>query len=271
MDEFLPLWNGRGFGILSRATRDRRGATVVLFNAGLIHRVGPFRIHMHLARRLTALGFDVLRFDLPRVGDGIADQAATPPAPLEAVIDAVHAALPGNALVVGGICSGADSAWQVACADSRVVGLMMFDGFARRDHWFRIGQLQLALSRPLGSWPALLLRALRHRPTPGGDVSAFRDWPTPRQFSDGTAALVARGVRVLALFTGGIPAYLMHRRQIDRSFGDSVRSRSLTVHYWPSFDHILLSPDDRATVLDAMTAWCASLPRPVAPAGAHDA
>src|SRR6187431_235824 len=42
---------------------------VVLFNAGLTHRIGPNRIYVKLARHLTDMGMVVLRFDLSGVGD----------------------------------------------------------------------------------------------------------------------------------------------------------------------------------------------------------
>ena len=41
----------------------------ILFNAGLLHRVGPNRLHVTLARRLARRGFPVLRFDFSGIGD----------------------------------------------------------------------------------------------------------------------------------------------------------------------------------------------------------
>ena len=43
--------------------------TLLLLNAGLLHRVGPFRMHVDLARRLARLGFPVFRLDLSGKGD----------------------------------------------------------------------------------------------------------------------------------------------------------------------------------------------------------
>jgi len=42
---------------------------VVLLNAGLLHRVGPNRIYVQLARKLAGFGFTVLRFDFSGMGD----------------------------------------------------------------------------------------------------------------------------------------------------------------------------------------------------------
>ena len=42
---------------------------MIMLNAGLIHRVGPNRLHVRLARELAARGFLSLRLDLSGRGD----------------------------------------------------------------------------------------------------------------------------------------------------------------------------------------------------------
>src|SRR3954471_20641299 len=42
---------------------------VILLNAGVIHRVGPHRMSVILARRFAAAGFQALRYDLGGLGD----------------------------------------------------------------------------------------------------------------------------------------------------------------------------------------------------------
>jgi alpha/beta superfamily hydrolase len=44
---------------------------IILSNAGLIHRIGPNRIYVKLARLLAEDGYCVLRFDLSGVGDSL--------------------------------------------------------------------------------------------------------------------------------------------------------------------------------------------------------
>ena len=67
-----PLAFGRShrlFGLLTEPVDGASGPTVIMLNAGLIHRIGPRRIHVHLARRLAASGLRVLRVDLSGIGD----------------------------------------------------------------------------------------------------------------------------------------------------------------------------------------------------------
>ena len=49
--------------------QQRKKAGVLLLNAGLIHHVGPSRLYVKLARKLSELGFVVLRYDQSGIGD----------------------------------------------------------------------------------------------------------------------------------------------------------------------------------------------------------
>ena len=42
---------------------------VLILNAGITHRCGPFRLHVDIARRLARAGFATMRMDLSGLGD----------------------------------------------------------------------------------------------------------------------------------------------------------------------------------------------------------
>jgi pimeloyl-ACP methyl ester carboxylesterase len=259
MDEILALDGGRSFGVLSRAVGAARGKTVVLLNAGLIHRTGPFRLHVHLARELAAKGFDVFRFDMPNIGDAPAGSHATVEAALLEVLDTVQDATGAGEIIVGGICSAADMGWKLAVHDRRVSGLLLLDGMAVHNHWFRIGQMGLLLKRPPAAWPGMMARFLKPKPegTPG--LMDFRDWPDHGTFKSQLAQMLERGVKVLALYSGGIAYYLLHPRQLDATFGSARRNPQLQIEYWPEMDHILFSPLDRQRTLERIREWSLSV------------
>jgi alpha-beta hydrolase superfamily lysophospholipase len=113
------------FGILTPAARAKarsdspqsRRPAIILANAGCVNRVGPHRIYVKMARRWAELGFDVLRVDLSGIGD-------TPAAPgerenltyPESGMDDLGAAIQtfgGTPVIVVGLCSGGDYAFQV--------------------------------------------------------------------------------------------------------------------------------------------------------------
>lgn len=99
--------------------------TVLLINAGLIHHVGPARLHVLAARELARLGIASLRLDLSGLGDSPAREDHLPIVELvrqepAQAMDALSARGLGP-FVLAGVCSGAYSAFHVACDDPRVV------------------------------------------------------------------------------------------------------------------------------------------------------
>ena len=100
MDEVVALDGGRGFGLLTRSKGAPKGRAVVLFNAGLIHRMGPFRLHVHLARRLAEQGLDVFRFDMPRIGDAPAGTHPDAESVVREALDAVQASTGARSFIV---------------------------------------------------------------------------------------------------------------------------------------------------------------------------
>src|SRR3546814_12138903 len=99
----------------------------VLLNAGLTHRVVPFRGYVAIARYLATRGVDVFRFDLPRVGDGPAAGVSVG-AMVAATLDTLEREAGARCFVIGGICSAADMAWHIAQDDPRIAGVRLLDG-----------------------------------------------------------------------------------------------------------------------------------------------
>ena len=106
-------------------------ATVVLFNAGAIRRIGPNRMWTEAARRWAARGVPVLRVDLEGIGDASGDSTPYLQSDesfyTEALLDQARATVDQAAarglpsrFILGGLCSGAFWAFQVAVTDPRV-------------------------------------------------------------------------------------------------------------------------------------------------------
>ena len=89
---------------------------VIFLNAGVLHRVGPHRLHVLLARRLAAAGFAAVRMDLSGIGDsspvpsGMSFRASSV-ADVRAAMDGLGSDDgTGARFVLFGLCSGADNA-----------------------------------------------------------------------------------------------------------------------------------------------------------------
>lgn len=259
MDEVIALDGGRSFGVLTRAQQPARRKAVVLFNAGLIHRTGPFRLYVNLARELARQGFDVLRFDLPGIGDSQLGTHPSSEAVIAEAMDTVQAATGSSDFIVGGICSAADLSWKIASLERRVSGLILLDGMAVQNRWFRVGQIGLLLKRPFSAWPGMLARFLKAKPEDAPGLLDFRDWPDHARFQSQLGEMLERGVKVLAFYTGGVSYYLLHPRQLDATFGKFRSHPNLRVEYRPDFDHILFSPLDRQQAIESICEWSGSV------------
>jgi len=111
----------------------QRDEAVLLLNAGLLHRIGPNRVYVKLARRLAEHGFVVMRFDFSGIGDSLprTDNLPIEQAAVLETREAMDCLAAGTAVerfVLAGICSGADVASRVAGADPRVSSLVLING-----------------------------------------------------------------------------------------------------------------------------------------------
>lgn len=137
---------------------------VLFLNAGLLHHIGPHRLHVQMARRLAALGHRCLRFDLSGLGDSgprrdTMGQLESTVAETREAMDLLERQHGHGAFVLFGLCAGADQAVRTALEDERVTGAVLVDGYAYRTRGHMLHHYAQRLLR-LRSWWNLL--SLRH-------------------------------------------------------------------------------------------------------------
>ncbi len=115
------------FGIIShpKDSVSTKFPAIVLLNSGSVHHIGPNRIYTDIARTLATQGFFVLRMDLEGLGDSasrVPDFENHPYQPN--VLANTYSAMNylrnrgiADLFVLGGICSGAYSAFHTALTD----------------------------------------------------------------------------------------------------------------------------------------------------------
>ena len=239
----------------------RRGPAVLLVNAGVIHRVGPHRLHVRLARALAEAGFATLRMDLSGIGDSRAlpDQTtfrASSIADIRGAIDHLAKDDPGATAIVFGICSGADNALAAAEADPRIVGVVLVDPPSYATFRSRLRALWPRLGRPdfWGAIPMKLLRRARGSRRMPARTQEGRQPPPRAVHRAQLAGLVARGVRILSLHTAALGVRHNHRDQIYESFPE-LRGR-LESGYFPRANHTFTELAQQADLIVAVRAWC---------------
>jgi len=245
-------------GVLHRPTGVPADTAVLLLNAGLVDRAGPFRGYVRLARSLADAGFAVLRFDQSGVGDSPVSRLPSTERrarELAAAMTLVGAETGAKRFVLAGICSGADDAFHLAASDARVVGAVLIDGLAHRTpgYWWRF-YLRHRLD------PRRWLHKVRHRMhagagEPAGDVEDFRDFPARDVAAAQLAGMVARDVRLLLIYTGGSYTYFNHEGQLAASLGPAARAPQVRITYWPDCDHTFYLERDRQRLFSTFTGW----------------
>jgi alpha/beta superfamily hydrolase len=104
---------------------------VICITAGMLHHVGPHRMHVLLARALGKHGIASLRFDISGIGDSAVrtDDLPAQEVPVDEVNQAI-VELEGRGFsqfILFGICSGAVHATKVAAQNSRVLGAVLLN------------------------------------------------------------------------------------------------------------------------------------------------
>lgn len=239
-------------GVVSHPRGQAQRTAVVLFNAGLVQRAGPFRGYTLLARKLAALGFPVLRLDHGGLGDSApctvstAERRATE---LRAALDLLQLQTGAERFVLGGICAGADEAFH-ASADPRIAGLLLLDGLAYRTpgFWWRY-----LLPRLFNL--TKLRRMVRRARSKEAGMSDYRDFPSQDQAKQVMVDLAARDVKLLFLFTGGAYDYFNHADQLAACLGPAAKSANVSLALWADCDHTFFLQRDRQRLHRLVADW----------------
>jgi hypothetical protein len=246
------------------------GPSFIILNAGVLHRVGPHRLHVILGRRIAARGFASLRLDLGGIGDSIASSDATTfrdsaVADTRAAMTGVTEMLGTARFVLFGVCAGADNSIATAIADERVAGIVLVDP---PTYPTRRGQLRYLRARVAErGGPREVLRwgmtvaerrlrlavAMFGRSEVDDPPSEGRELPPIATYRDQLTTLVDRGVRILAIFSGIHGARYSHPDQLFEVF-PTLRGR-LDHLYFPAANHTFTELDAQAELIDSVTGW----------------
>lgn len=240
---------------------------VIVLNAGMVHRIGPFRLHVELTRRLNASGYPTLRFDLSTLGDsGACDEAQTR---VQQVCSDVGDAMDLLAqqsgctrVVLVGLCSGAQNAHTVACTESRVAGAIFLDGYAYRTLGYHLRHYLPRLFDARRWRRALTKRRRAEVPKDAEPVFAVAPLPQDVVCAD-LAGMLDRGMKICLIYSGGISNYFNHASQFRECFGRVVTHPGCSTSFHDATDHTYILSGDRTLLIDNIERWL-SLNFPVA-------
>jgi pimeloyl-ACP methyl ester carboxylesterase len=255
---------------------------VVFLNAGVIHRVGPSRLYVTLARDLAGLGCVVARFDHSGVGDSSVRRDGLPfeesaIAEAREAMDWLQKTRGVDRFVLAGLCSGAVTSFEAAVVDERVVGVAMINpqGFDQSPEWnayvLNRGRARRYFSRSFFSarswWNAVTGRVDYKRLSSvlWEDMAMRRNRAAQSTVSSVASRVAAdllklerRGVRTLLLCSEGDDGIEYMNVILGEDVTKMTTAPHLTVQILPGADHSLTLVDSQRRVLQSFRQWTQS-------------
>ena len=256
-------------GILTEpdeAVRVADAPIALILNAGIVHNIGPFRLHVDIARMLAESGFASLRIDISGLGDsetrtGKIDGANRAELDAKDAMDYLAGRTSSDQFVVIGLCSGAFNAHQVAIGDPRVVGAALFDGIVFRTLGFYLRHYARVL-RPRFWRNAIKRRALWESlksEAAGeslGESEFFELSKTRVEVAEEIAELLDRGVRMLFVYTGGYDD-IASASQFQEMFGIKPDDQ-VQIEYFGQAEHTFRLTHNRQAACSRLRDWYCS-------------
>jgi pimeloyl-ACP methyl ester carboxylesterase len=269
-------------GIASRGTHTS-GRAVILLNSGSIHRVGPNRLYVALARRLAARGDLVLRVDLAGIGDSRPrgaqpDNIVYSPTAIDDVAAAVAWCKRQDArtVTVVGLCSGAYHALKAAVAGQPIDAIvpinpltffwkpgMPLDFAAFKDaaryqksvtsvqSWKKLLSGKVDVRRVAKVAASRARSILEHR---ARDLARELRLPLTDDLASELAALGRRGTRMHFIFSASDPGRAMLLEQGGTTVERLRKSGKLAIDVIDRTDHTFTARWAHPRLLDAITA-----------------
>lgn len=244
-------------------TRRPSSPMVLLLNAGLIHRVGPNRLNVLLARQLAELGFSSVRFDLSGVGDSERSPIDRPYEEQAVfdildVIEDLSERFPAEGFVTIGLCTGAYNALGAAAEDERVTGCVFIDGYAYPTRKYQVKHLTRKLLQGW-RWKRFIKRKLGIDQQPQirnpYDELVFQPDELPRdEFENRVESLLERGANLHFVYTGYGPQPYNYEEQLFDLLPSIPRS-SVDLLYLPDATHTFTRSDHREHLIASITEW----------------
>lgn len=259
-------------GILSEplpgtTTNARPG--VLLLNAGLLHRVGPCRLYVNIARRLAASGYAVLRFDLSGIGDSEKRRDKMPfsEAAGREIIEAMDQLgdMAGtDRFVLMGLSRGANQSLALGVTDPRVAGMVCLDPWAYRTAGFWL-RYYASRVRKLSTWKNFVAVRLKRlisrsrRPEQEIMPHPLSSFPRQEDVAEMLETLVQRGVQLYYVFSGGRENLYNYTRQFEDAFHKIDFGDKLRAEYLPGSSHIFGDLFHQRYLVNTIDDWMCGL------------
>jgi predicted ATP-grasp superfamily ATP-dependent carboligase/alpha-beta hydrolase superfamily lysophospholipase len=273
------------FGIHTQlATSPASLPMIVMFNAGVVHRVGPNRLYTLLSRNMAALGFPVFRCDIEGLGDSVlrAHGRENHPYPdgalkdAETILDFLRKRFGAQQFILMGLCSGAYLSFTTGLskADHSITELLLInpltfkwtegdsldtDNFRHVAYYrgsMRSGSRWLKLLRGQVNFLKIGKVVLSHLRTQFQSYSSAlieRIYPKAGSLlSNQLRELFGRKLRVSLFVSSGDPGWDMVTANARQAAKLGLKRDSLSIQFIPDADHTFTSEAARMRLVNGL-------------------
>lgn len=257
--------NNRGFGMVSLSNNVENAPVAVIFNAGLLHREGPFRLNTLLSRALAEKGIITIRVDLSGKGDtpsrdGLANRESVA-LDWSFIKQSIEERFGSRGLLLIGLCSGADNVIKITAEEDNVRGIVIIDPVSPKDNNFNKRLLFSKLTNP-HKWLNLHKSlTMRFRQAVGLDKNTLqemimlRDEPTPKDLQNCMNHLINTNGKILAIFTSQASYHYNQKGQFTRALNILGLENCCEEAHWPLVNHIFQVQAHRDRLIEKITLW----------------
>lgn len=256
-------------GIYTPASKQKTGPCVLIINAGAVHKVGPFDLHVKLARHLSDQGVSSFRFDLSGQGDSL--KVASPLSREAQILEDMRQALDfleqeyeHPAFVSFGLCTGAENAHKLSVADERIKGVIWIDGYGYLTSKFKRVKILKKLSNPFAIIKAIFNRlsakkTSQYQPPAQQDADVMDNFawklPDKAHYIEDMNTLHSRATRCLYIYSGGVQPYYNYLGQMKESLAGQPFVQLIEEAFFPKASHTFFILDDRNALFSRISKW----------------
>lgn len=257
--------SNRGFGMVTLPETPESAPVAVLFNAGLVHREGPYRLNVLIARALADTGIISIRVDLSGKGDtpsreGLINRESVA-LDWSYIKKRINERFSHRNLLLIGLCSGADNAIKIAAEEKDVRGLVLMDPISPKDQDFNKRLMIAKLTNP-HKWLNLprslatrFRRAAGIEKDPLLEATMLRDEPTLHDLQSCMKKIVSCNGKVLAVFTSQASYHYNTQGQFVRALNIKGLGNCCEELHWPLVSHTYQVQTHRERLVKKITSW----------------
>lgn len=262
---------------------DESSPCVLYITAGLLHHVGPTRLHVELARSLSRQQVAGFRFDLSGIGESETSSMGgyfteRSVKEIQAAMDYIQAAYQHDEFVLLGLCSGADDAFATAQQDNRVNGLVLLNGYAYpagKFKLYRFKEFYLPRLLMINKWINTIKRLLKRTSVESTPLETsvstamsdeeraavialdddYRYIPSQETTESVIDSLTKRGVNMYFIYNGSEHDAYTYKGQLMDMFPKQRGNPRMQEDYIKEADHTYILQADRDKLNDLLSTW----------------